>query len=89
MNKINRLGPDSNRAEPLGSDPGFNERVARRRTDSGISEFGAILIEALNLLENPCDETRALLEKMKSKPDFYKLDKDSLLYTVMRLLAPA
>ncbi|MFC1859684.1 polyketide synthase dehydratase domain-containing protein [Thermodesulfobacteriota bacterium] len=89
LNKINLLGPQLSREAPFGSDRRFNERVVKRTVDAGISEFGAMLIEALSILKNPCDETRELLKRMKSKPDFTGMDKNSLLYAVMCILAPA
>lgn len=89
LNKINLLGPELSREAPIGSDRHFNEKVVKRSTDSGNSEYGSLLIEALSLLTNPCAETRDLLKRMESKPDFTAMDKDSLLYAVMSLLALA
>jgi hypothetical protein len=84
LNKINLLGPESSREEPLGADRRFNERVVKRSTDSGISEFGAMLVEALSLLENPCGETQELLQRMKSKPDLTGMDKGTRVRSFMR-----
>jgi hypothetical protein len=89
LERINNLGPESDRESPISPDPGFNDRVAKSMEEKGLSVFSAMIIEALRQLEEPCDETRELLERMNAKPDFTAIDKDSLVCSIMTLLTLA
>jgi 1-acyl-sn-glycerol-3-phosphate acyltransferase len=85
VDRINNLGPEKDEEIPFGPDAPFQEAVAVQMKTSGISELSAMIVESLNLLDDPCDETLALKKRIRTK-DMDGLDDTSALFAIMTLL---
>ncbi len=66
IDAINALGPDNAVEEPLPGDPAFAQAVAQQARQRALSHEHATLLQTLQGLDAPCDETRRLLDAFRA-----------------------